>query len=409
MASVYSNGHLTIAATRSSSGSGGLYTQTPDCEVSGTTLAGEKYRLFFRERIDHQIDAGFETSEFTATERYYPLLSRAWVYQERMLSTRVLHFGQYELFFECKSSIDCECGSIHNHGTGQETPLALIKIEYADNLSEYDIPRDEQSLADVLYQSARLWRTMVCCYTALSLTKSYDRLPAIGGLARQLHSKRMSKYLAGLWEDTLHDDLLWNLYTTSKLKKPRPYPRNAPTWSWASVETFVGYGDAILFTDIEGSLAERREPVEHCSTIEGCTIEKSAIDEFGPIEHGTLTITGLVVEGVLGREVESHEDGERIIHYAIVPEARLPVATDYLLDHEGPGQTTPGTPVSCLRMSLLQLGEKESLVSLVLKESRDNPNTFERIGTSSLTVNRGFVDARREVFNTANSQTLVII
>jgi hypothetical protein len=312
MASVYSNGHLTIAAMRSSSGSGGLYTQTPDFEVSGKTLDGEYYRLFFRERIDHQIDAGFETTEFTATETYYPLLSRAWVYQERMLSTRVLHFGRYELFFECKSSIDCECGSIHNHGAGSETPVPLIKIEYADNLSDYDISRDEQSLADVHYRSARLWRTMVSCYTVLSLTKSIDRLPAIGGLARQMHSKRNSKYSAGLWEDTLQDDLLWEVYTASRLKKPRPYPRNAPTWSWASVETFVGYTDVILFTDIEGQLAEQREPVEYLSTIDGCTVEKSAIDEFGTIAHGRLSITGLVAEGVLEREIESHDDGESV-------------------------------------------------------------------------------------------------
>jgi hypothetical protein len=187
MASVYSNGHLTIAATRSSSGSGGPYTHTSDCEVSSTTTDGQKYHLFFREHIDHQIDTGLKTKEFTATKTHYPLLSRAWVYQERMLSTRVLHFGRYDLFFECEPSIDGECGSIHNHGAGQETPVPLIKIEYADNLSKYDIPRGEQSLTDVQYYSARLWRTMVCCYTVLFLIKSYDRLPAIGGLARQMH------------------------------------------------------------------------------------------------------------------------------------------------------------------------------------------------------------------------------
>jgi hypothetical protein len=84
-------------------------------------------------------------------------------------------------------------------------------------------------------------------------------------------------------EDTLYDDILWEVYTTSRLKKPRPYPHNAPTWSWAGVETFVDYSDAILLTDIEGSLAEQREPVEYFSSIEGCTIERSAIGEFGSI------------------------------------------------------------------------------------------------------------------------------
>jgi hypothetical protein len=34
-------------------------------------------------------------------------------------------------------------------------------------------------------------------------------------------------------------------------------------------------------------------------------------------------ITGILVEGVLERELESHGDGERIVHYAAFPRARL--------------------------------------------------------------------------------------
>ncbi|KAF1828437.1 HET domain-containing protein [Decorospora gaudefroyi] len=410
MASVYSNGHVTIAATHSPNGRGGLYTHTPDYAVSGTTPNGEPYCLFFRERIDHQIDAGPETPDMIATETYYPLLSRAWVYQERMLSTRVLHFGRYELFFECKSSIDCECGTIQNHGAGQETPIPLIKIEYADNLSDYDVSSDEAALLPVRYQSARLWRTMVSCYTVLHLTKSKDRLPAIGGLARQLATRRQSKYLAGLWEDSLQDDLLWEVYTASKLKRPRPYPLNAPTWSWASVENFVGYSDFILFTDLDGPVAEEREPVEYFSTVERCTVHKSGVDDFGSIAHGQLVITGRVVEAVLEHQVRTQDDGEVIVdYYASFPGYKLPVASDYLLNYEGPGVTSPGTTVFFLRMALLQLGRVERLISLVLRRSPDILDAFERIGSASLSIRTGSVDARREIFDTAELRTVVIV
>ncbi|KAI0546150.1 heterokaryon incompatibility protein-domain-containing protein [Xylaria curta] len=54
MASIYYNAYLTIAATKSSSGAGGLFSRTPDFKVSGTTPAGEDYYLVFREKIDHE-------------------------------------------------------------------------------------------------------------------------------------------------------------------------------------------------------------------------------------------------------------------------------------------------------------------------------------------------------------------
>ena len=39
-----------------------------------------------------------------------PLLKRAWVYQERLLSPRVIHFTNSETQFECQTSCECECG-----------------------------------------------------------------------------------------------------------------------------------------------------------------------------------------------------------------------------------------------------------------------------------------------------------
>ncbi|KAF1844544.1 HET domain-containing protein [Cucurbitaria berberidis CBS 394.84] len=410
MASVYSNGRLTIAATRSASGHGGLYSRTEDFKVSGKSPDGEAYCLYFRERIDHQIDAIFESADSTSSEKYYPLLSRAWVYQERMLSTRVLHFGRYELFFECNSSIQCECGTIQYHGAGIDTPVPLIKLEYADALLDYDLGYEGQALANIQYQCARLWRTMVCCYTALFLTKSKDRLPAIGGLARQMATKRKSKYLAGLWEESLQDDVLWMVYTTSTLKKPRPYPLNAPTWSWASVETLTSYWDVIVFTNMEEGVAEERPPYKHFSIIEECQVEQSAIDAFGSIAHGSLTISGLLVEGLLERETRLRDGEEVIEHYVSFPDTvRLGLDTDYLLDADGPGYTSPGTLISCLRMSLFQEGQKEYLLLLALKKSTRTPGSFERIGTSRITGVVGSVDTEGGVFRMAESRTVIII
>ena len=52
---------------------------------------------------------------FKAFHKYYttesfPLETRAWCFQERLLSNRIVHFGKDELVWECNSAINCECG-----------------------------------------------------------------------------------------------------------------------------------------------------------------------------------------------------------------------------------------------------------------------------------------------------------
>ncbi|KAI1300557.1 hypothetical protein F5Y03DRAFT_397033 [Xylaria venustula] len=101
------------------------------------------------------------------------------------------------------------------------------------------------------YQLARIWRTLVCSYTALRLTKLKDHLPTIGGPAKHFEKRRESRPLAEMWQDTLNDDLLWVVYATSPHKSPRIYPRNTPTWTWTSVEARVIYWDEILSSNVD--------------------------------------------------------------------------------------------------------------------------------------------------------------
>jgi hypothetical protein len=286
----------------------------------------------------------------------------------------------------------------------------VIKIEHADALGNYGKGYEGESQAKVEYQGARLWRTMVSSYTALLLTKSKDRLPAIGGLAKEMATMRKSRYLAGLWEDALNDDLLWYVNATSTRKNPRPFPRNAPTWSWASVEASVLYWDEIFYTtvDNEGGFEERL-PYEHFSKIEHSEVSWTAIDEFGSIPHGSLTISGLVANCILEREVEMQDDTESIVHYVNFPNSRLPMKSDYLLDFEGPGKTSPMISVLCLRMSIIQEGSKDYLISLVLKESPDFPNCFERIGALIISGSHRSVDPKGGVFETAELRSIVIV
>ncbi|KAH7243115.1 hypothetical protein B0J15DRAFT_501862 [Fusarium solani] len=68
-----------------------------------------------------------------------------------------------------------------------------------------------------------------------------DILPAISGLAKQYAALTNEVYLSGLWENTLHYDLLWIIRipdagdlenTLQRIRHQRPYI--APSWSWSS-------------------------------------------------------------------------------------------------------------------------------------------------------------------------------
>jgi hypothetical protein len=414
MASVYSNGYLTLAGTRSANGNGGLFSTRHDVEISGTTPDGHPYCIYFRERIDHHIEM-----IPNSTIEHYPLLTRAWVYQERMLSTRVLHFGHFELFFECRSSIQCECGYISYEEDDPAIGKSLVKIEFADALSQLSLPEVGGVDVNNAYYAARTWRTVVSAYSALSLTKSTDRLPALGGLARQTAAARQTTYYAGLWMNTLNDDLLWATYREVRTvaAAPRPSPITAPTWSWASAAGYVDYNDTILITSFDEGSEHAQEPHQHFAAIEQCAVLPSGIDEFGAIAEGLLTLRGLFITGSLEYGTMEHAVGRLSpgppqtykAYLFCLTSGKWPIRPDYLFEIEGSDSVPPSTEIFCLRMSHLHVGSWQKLMSLVLRKAPGRPDCFERIGMLEVSSRTEDVDTIGRLFEDAVAHTITIV
>lgn len=171
-------------------------------------------------------------SNFDIKERLIrsKLSTRAWAFQERLLSPRTLHFGPTEMAWECRALCKCEC-SATNERTSRITSLLKGSIALQPvPISSGDSAQSVLRSIDYAWQ-----RDIVEEYTRLDVTKETDHLFALAGLAMRASTLRLGdQYLAGMWRKTIREGLSW--YTTPERASHRSASGNAlPTWSWASV------------------------------------------------------------------------------------------------------------------------------------------------------------------------------
>jgi hypothetical protein len=177
------------------------------------------------------------------------LLKRGWVFQERMLSPRILHFTRDQVYWECSQICASElypAGLLREvHGkdpleyriTGKTTLLECV--EDIDRPFPRDIPHDTRS---ILEEACRcwLWATVISWYSERNLTYRSDILPALSGIAKHLAplvGSTAQRYVAGMWRDQcMFVQLAWYTWSPSTAKR-----LTGPTWSWVTTDQRIHY------------------------------------------------------------------------------------------------------------------------------------------------------------------------
>lgn len=111
MYSVYSNAYITFAAAAAHDSHDGLfYRRAPGSLVPLLTLGfrGKRYNVEAYSVPDEHWEFESQVDRLIDTNPSYPLLTRAWAFQERLVSPRVLFFGAEELIWECPTGRSCE-------------------------------------------------------------------------------------------------------------------------------------------------------------------------------------------------------------------------------------------------------------------------------------------------------------
>jgi hypothetical protein len=101
MASIYQGAFLTISATKSPENDNGLFSVTPRERIKCHRLScldrdGPPQAIWAQPHLVH-LELRMVTNAFFGQNSQMALFKRGWVLQERLLSSRILHFGPEEL------------------------------------------------------------------------------------------------------------------------------------------------------------------------------------------------------------------------------------------------------------------------------------------------------------------------
>jgi hypothetical protein len=213
---VYLHSFLNIGATGAIDGTSGCFRERDYVEVFRPVLSKPECKTHYLQyRQKYRLIEESFLDDWLFNE---PLLERGWVYQERFLAPRMLHFGSKQLFWECSEMRVCE-----------SFPAYLLPpIDFA-SLSKLKTPSDNENEITALLGYYR-WYRIVSEYTSKGLTMAEDKLVALSGVSRQyqeLMLKDDDEYLAGIWRSDLPGGLCWTVEASAGRRSEE---WRAPSW-----------------------------------------------------------------------------------------------------------------------------------------------------------------------------------
>jgi len=284
MHKVYANCVLNIAAAHAPDADGGCFSERlhptkylqpplPDLHLGEgklpSGLAIEEERSFFT-----------FPEEATKPFHEFKLNSRGWVFQERLLSPRTVHYDNHDVYWECSGKV-----------ASGYLPMGLTaRYAYLEsNLRPSFSFRLEPELKDETYPSGEHfahWKRLVTGYSKRQLTRGEDRLIAFSSVSQGVCKQWKDDYIAGYCKALLPQALVWRRKSKNTESLGEPSSR-IPSWSWGSLNEEVEFGSFFSHDNYD----------KHPICAEVLATDSTLVDEsnkFGPSNFASITIQGPV-------------------------------------------------------------------------------------------------------------------
>ena len=320
------------------------------------------------------------------------LLSRAWAFQEHLLSPRILDWSGSQMLWICpgakQSQGYIDGGSIRGSLRAEDNLReAVLDMSLPATLRRYTWgPR---SFID-------FWHTVLVAYTEKDMTISSDRALAIASIAALGGRISGKKYLAGHWRLEqmpwyFAASLMWSMKHRPE-RLPRPTVPQGPSWSWTAVSGPIHFWDVMDLLSGHVPKNFRVEVIE-------CEIEpENEGAPFGAVRQGTLVLEGRVKPARWLRCRDDPSDSRRRLDYDDVVASNgdfIPVrmCPDAMEDD------WQDQACACIDVVLLEVGygnaediDSTGAKGLVLRPLDDG--FYSRLGI--FTVSRGEIQSRCE-------------
>ncbi|KAF0316115.1 heterokaryon incompatibility protein, partial [Colletotrichum asianum] len=203
MHKVYRNSYCNLAAADSKDCHGGLFRVRAN-DVVPAKFVSERFSRRFGNRSWRIVSSDLWDRELLGS----PLYTRGWVFQERMLSPRLLQFGHDQLFWDCATISACEA-------LPAGFPLSLDEKAATDRYWRQRLQEADISVRSPVKVSEgsleKLWKNVVRTYTSCNLTKHTDKSNALWGIAKLSRDILRQEYAHGLWSNSLEEQLAWRV------------------------------------------------------------------------------------------------------------------------------------------------------------------------------------------------------
>ena len=275
MRKVYTCGIINISADRASSANDGFLGRRNHHLIAQTIIS---YNGSLHQAVD------LEMARLNLAES--PTAKRAWILQERLLSPRVLHFTEQQLFWECCSlRLACETfpsgtPELHAQKTKNMAPF---------NIGELD-QKDLDSTASHRQRVLVSWYHILEDYSSRQVSMpGKDKFFALAGVVEHVQQELGDEYIAGIFRSEFPLGLLWFASpsaTEDRNQLPLDHTYRAPTWSWASLDKAVSF-QWLLYTiapRYRETVTVRAEVLEATATL----VDKDSL--FGQISDARLVL-----------------------------------------------------------------------------------------------------------------------
>ena len=176
--------------------------------------------------------------------------TRAWTFQERLLSKRCLIFTEGRVYFQCLSTGMSEDIFADREGAGWSLDLVNAPL---------------QMLRELDRRALWVYTNCVALYTARILTKRKDILAAFNGISNLMEKTMRAPFIFGLPSSHFDMALLWEPRSALERRVPKTDEERAeydgmqfPSWSWC------GWTSDALDSPVENNSEYKASMVDGC-------------------------------------------------------------------------------------------------------------------------------------------------